>query len=116
MVRFTLRPRQKLYELTDVPVRFLCPANFALRPRFVAERAGKIAVRLRGPVTDAPPAVIAFVDLTTGKFEPGLYADEPVRLQLPRDFQLTQEAPRSAAFELVPADGTVKGRDVVPGP
>ena len=53
--------------------------------------------------------MIAYIDLTAGKFEPGLYADEPVRLQFPPDFQLAQEPPRSAAFQLVPTDVAIKG-------
>jgi hypothetical protein len=102
LVRFTLRPREKIYELTDVPVHFLCPANFPLRPQFTDERAAKIALRLQGPTTDEPPAVGAYVDLTGRKLDPGLYADEPLRLQLPKDFQLAQKPPRSASFRLVP--------------
>src|SRR5262249_49752000 len=30
-LRLTLQPRQRVYELIDVPVHFLCPANFPLR-------------------------------------------------------------------------------------
>jgi hypothetical protein len=101
-VRLTLRPRQRLYELVDVPVQFLCPANFPLRPQWENERAGRITLRLLGPAGDDMPAVSAFIDLTTRKFEPGLYADEPLRLQLPKDFQLAQNPPRSATFRLSP--------------
>jgi hypothetical protein len=99
--RMTLRPRQKVYELRDVPVQFLCPANFPLRPQWQSERAGKISLRLVGPASEETPAVVAYIDLTTGKFEPGQYADEPLRLQLPKDFQLAQNPPRSATFQLV---------------
>lgn len=115
MVRFTLKPKQRIYELTDLPVRFLCPASFPFRPQFVAERAGKITVRVIGPAAEAPPPVIPFLDLTAGKFEAGLYADEPLRLQLPKDFKLAQDPPRSAAFELVPTNAAGKGREGVPG-
>jgi hypothetical protein len=116
-VRLTWRPQQKLYELTDVPVQFLCPPNFSLRPRFVDERAARISLRVRGPATEEAPVVVAFIDLTARKFEPGLYADEPLRLQLPKDFQLDQEPPRSAAFQLVPAaDPALPGRDILQGP
>jgi hypothetical protein len=103
-VRLTIQPRQKVYELVDVPVQFLCPANFPLRaqwPPYGGERAGKITVRVIGPVTEQPPTVLAFIDLSGRKFEPGLYADEPLRLQLPKDFQLAQAPPRSATFQLV---------------
>jgi hypothetical protein len=113
-VRFTLRPQQKVYELTDVPVQFLCPANFALRARFVDERAARILLRVTGPAQDEAPAVLAFIDLSGRKFEPGLYADEPVRLQLPKDFQLAQTPPRSAAFQLRAPSEPVKQEGPAP--
>ena len=99
---------RKQYELTDVPVQFLCPANFYLRPKFIDERAGKVSLRLMGPVQDEPPRVFAFIDLSKGKFVSGLN-QEPLQLQLPRDFQLAQEAPRVVAFELLPGDFSPEG-------
>src|SRR5205085_1042765 len=110
LARVTLRPRQKVYELTDVPVQFLCPANFALRPQFTDERAAKISLKVQGPASEEPPAVVAYIDLTARKLEPGLYADETLRFQLPKDFQLAQKPPRSASFRLV--DVTTKARPV----
>lgn len=107
-VRFTVRPRQKVYELNDVPVQFLCPANFAFRPQFTDERASKISLRVEGPATEAPPAVVAYIDLTERKLDPGLYADEPLRVQLPKDFQLAQKPPRSASFRLAPMEAANK--------
>jgi len=104
-VKVTLRPRQRVYELIDVPVQFLCPPNLPYRPRWDDERAGKVTVRLLGPAGEEQPTVVAFVDLTGRKFEPGLYADEPLRLQLPKDFQLAQAPPRSATFRLAPLPG-----------
>ncbi|SRR5579883_2841221 len=116
-VRLTLPPKQKLYEVTDVPVQFLCPANFALRPQYVNDRAGKVNLKFWGPVSGEFPAVVAYIDLTSRNFEPGLYADEPLRLQLPKDAQLAQSPPRSAAFRLVPlSEAGAKGRDLVHGP
>lgn len=112
LVRFTLRPKQRIYELADVPVHFLCPPNFALRPQFADERAGKVSLKVQGPDGEAPPAVAAYVDLTGRKFEAGLYADEPLRLQLPKDFHLAQNQPRSASFRLSPVDPPVKERDL----
>jgi hypothetical protein len=99
---------RKLYELTDIPVQFLCPANFHLRPKFIDERAGKVSLRLMGPVQDEPPRVFAFIDLSKGKFTSGLN-HEPLQLQLPKDFQLAQEPPRVVAFELVPGDWAADG-------
>jgi hypothetical protein len=99
-VRVTLRAKREIYELVDVPVHFLCPANFPLRPQWQDERSGKITFKLEGPAGEDTPAVTAFVDLTNGKFEPRLYADEPVRLQFPRQFQLAGPAPNSSTFRL----------------
>src|SRR5437867_4101922 len=85
-VRLILRPRQKLYELREVEVQFLTPANFPLRLQWRGgDRAGKVTLKVTGPATDEPPAVVAYIDLTGRKFEPGLYADEPLKLQLPKD-------------------------------
>jgi hypothetical protein len=106
-VHFTLRPRQKVYELTDIPVHFLCPPNFPWRPEMVDEHRTKVTLQILGPVADGVPIVGAFVDLTARKFAPGLYPDELLRLQLPTDCQLAHEAPRAPAFRLVPAGETL---------
>jgi hypothetical protein len=96
------QPR-KTYELTDVPVQFLCPPNFPFRPRFANDRAGQVTLRVQGPVQDEPPKVGAYIDLTRGRFTAG-NNHEPLQIQLPKDFQLAQEAPRSVAFDLQPAE------------
>ena len=104
--RVTVRvPAQgrKVYELTDVPVEFLVPPNFLLRPKFIDERAGRINLRVQGPVQDEPPKVFAFVDLSRGRFTSGLN-HEPLQIQLPKDFQVAAEPPRVVAFELLPND------------
>lgn len=92
---------RRVYELSEVPVHFLCPANLALRPRFIDERSGKVSLKVQGPVQDEPPAVYAFVDLTRGRFGAGLN-HEQLQLQLPRDFVLAPQKPHVVAFELVP--------------
>jgi len=113
--RLTLQPRQKTYEV-DVPVRFLCPANYPLRPKFIGDgRAGTISVRVVGPASEEPPALIAYIDLTRGEFKPGLN-HEPVQLQLPKDFQLAQKSLRVVAFELVPSEQIPRGVSVPQGP
>jgi len=106
-VQLTFQPQQKVYELADVPIQFLCPANFSLKPLFRDDRAGKITLRLQGPAADEAPAIVAYVDLSGKKWEPGLY-EEPLKLQLPKDFQLTQEPPRQVAFQLAPANPPAK--------
>ena len=105
----------KVYEVPDVPVQFLCPPNFALRPKFIDERGGRVTVRVEGPAQDEAPRVRAFIDLTRGGFAPGLN-HEPVQLQLPKDFQLAQEAPREAAFLLTPAEFAPKSMGSPPPP
>jgi hypothetical protein len=102
MVRVPAQPR-KDYDLVDVPIRFLCPAEFSLRPRFFDERSGRVTLRVHGPVQDEPPKVHVWIDLTRGVFLSGAN-HEPLQIQLPRDFQLAQDPPRVAAFELLPAD------------
>jgi hypothetical protein len=101
MVRWTPRPR--IYEV-KVSVQFLCPSNFALCPRFVGDgRVKEITLRIVGPDSPEEPKVLAYIDLTRGNFLAGLN-HEPVKLQLPRDFQLAQEAPQPVAFELVASE------------
>lgn len=91
-VRCKVQPRQRVYELADVPVRFLCPPDFPWRPRFAGERGGKVTLKVVGPGGEEPPPVLAFIDLTKGNVGRGRNL-EPLRLQLPRDFQLAQETP-----------------------
>ena len=102
-LRCKVAPKQRLYDLRDVPVHFLCPVGFPLRPRFLADRPGKVSVRVVGPVVETPPPVLAFVDLTTGNYARGRNL-EPVRLQLPKDFQLVQNSSPLAAFILEEPD------------
>jgi hypothetical protein len=108
-VRLTMRPRQRVYDLADVPVQFLCPANFRLRPTFEDDRAGKVSLHVAGPASQTAPAVAAYVDLTRKETaDPGLY-DEPIRVTLPPEFHLAGPAPRSVSFRLVPVDTSLKG-------
>jgi hypothetical protein len=103
--RCRIHPRQRTYELTDVPVHFLCPPGFPWQPRFATPAAGRVNVRVIGPASDDYPQVQAYVDLTQGSFEGGRNR-EPLRLQLPKDFQPAMDAPRLVTFELVkPPDG-----------
>jgi hypothetical protein len=103
----------KKYELIDVPIQFLCPPNFALRPEFFDERSSRITLVLQGPPQDDPPKVSVFIDLTRGKFLSGRN-EEPLQIQLPKDFALAQDPPR-IPFGLVPAD-FVPGELKRPGP
>jgi hypothetical protein len=98
-------PPFKIYELTDVPVRFLCPDNMALQPVFLGDQgAGKISLRVKGPTGEESPRIAAFIDLANlgRKLKPGLYPGEPVQVQLPQGFELAQEPPRAGLFQLLP--------------
>jgi len=127
MVRWTPKPR--VYDV-KVPIQFLCPANFALRPKFIGEgplsspssvggegrvRGSEISLRLLGPDAPEEPKVLAYVDLTRGNFLAGLN-HEAIQLQLPRDFQLAQEPPRPVAFELVATEPASRGSTGFPAP
>jgi hypothetical protein len=114
--RVTIRtqPRQ-LYEIDDVPISFLTPPGFLLRPQFLDDRSGRLALKLWGPVDVDVPRVYAFVDLSRGRFISGLN-HEPLQIQLPKDFALAQEPARVVAFELLPADFVPRGLGALPGP
>ncbi len=112
--RITFVPQQKLHELADVPIQFLCPSHFALRPLFCDEGAGKMTVRLLGPAVEDKPVVVAYVDLTGRKWQPGQY-EVPVQLQLPKDFQPAQTPLPLVAFQLVTVDADGKTDAVTHG-
>jgi hypothetical protein len=112
-VRLTFQPQQKNYDLTEVPVQFLCPPNFPWRPLFSDERAGKITLRLVGPTGAEAPTAIAYIDLSGRKWEAGLY-EEPLKLQLPKDFKVVQGPPRLVAFQLTAADAGTRAGSVPP--
>jgi hypothetical protein len=98
-LHLTLQPRKKTYDL-DVPVHFLCPANFGLRPGFNGDgRDGRVQLTVEAPAGEEPPVVQAFIDLTQRKFEQGLH-HEPLRLQLPKDVQVVGSPPRLLPFRL----------------
>jgi hypothetical protein len=104
-------PSPKVYELTEVPVHFLCPTGFPFQPRFTAEQAGWVSLQIAGPVQDEAPRPYVFIDLTRGSFTPGLRR-EPLQIQLPRDFHLVGSPPRRVAFELVPLSEASKRSEV----
>ncbi len=103
-VSLVIKSPQKVHELKDVPVNFLCPHNFPYRPRFTTEQSGTITLRVRGPNTEVKPVVLAYVNLTTRKFQPGLHAEEPIHVELPPGFELAQDPPRVSSFQLDPID------------
>lgn len=100
-VQFRCRavPKQKIYDLVDVPVNFLTPKESPWQTRFANEKDGKVTLKIIGPASDQPPPVLAFVDLTRGNLARGRNL-EPLRLQLPKDFQLMQPATTLVTFYL----------------
>lgn len=100
------RSSDKVYEVQQAPIHFLCPTNFPLRPIFLGLESGCISVRVRGPARKQPPQVYAFVDLTQGHYAtPGRY-HEPIQIQLPKEFELVQEPLRGVSFQLASPDRT----------
>jgi hypothetical protein len=100
---------RKEYVLTDVPIHFLCPADFTLRPEFFNDRDGRVTLHISGPIQDEPPKVYAFLDLTHNRFESGSN-HEPLQIQfLQKDFQLIDDQLRVVTFRLDPADFVPKG-------
>jgi hypothetical protein len=100
-LRVKIKPALRVYELTDVPVHFLCPANFPYRPLFGTERHGSLQkLRVRGPANKTPD-VRAYVDLTTKQnLKHGLYPDEPIVFDLAPGFFLAEPPPRLSAIKL----------------
>lgn len=100
-IRARLKPALRVYEINDVPISFLCPANFSYRPLFSAERHGTIPqLKVRGPL-NRNPEVRAYIDLSNrANLKPGLYPDEAIMIDLPNGFYLAQDPPRLSAFKL----------------
>ncbi|HBI41506.1 MAG TPA: hypothetical protein DDY78_01450 [Planctomycetales bacterium] len=100
---------RKEYVLPDVPIHFLCQADFTLRPEFFNDRDGRVTLHVIGPIQDEAPKVYAFLDLTHGRFESGSN-HEPLQIQfLQKDFQLIDDQLRVVTFKLDPADFVPKG-------
>jgi hypothetical protein len=87
--------------------------QFPWRPGFADERQGRVSLRLIGPTGDEPPPVLAYIDLTKGTFGRGRNL-EPLRLQLPKDFQLADNSPPLVAFQLEELDRTATAAEVDP--
>lgn len=111
--RCKVQPKHRVYEVADIPVFFLTPPQFPYRPRFANDKAGKINVRLIGPVSDEKPPVLAFVELTGTNLARGRNL-EPVRLQLPKDFTLLHNNTPVITFFLDEGDRPVSIRPDTP--
>lgn len=91
-------PRKKIYEVTDLPIRFAIPDRYPWQARF-AESGGKIALRIVGPAGEEVPRVRAYIDLAQEVFGRGRNVS-PVRVELPKDFELVERRTPMAAFYL----------------
>jgi hypothetical protein len=97
--RIKAAPRLRTFELADIPIHFLCPKESPWRPRFGSEKDSRVTLKLIGPATEQAPPISAFVDLTSGNLARGRNLS-PLRLQLPKDFQLVEPATPLATFYL----------------
>ncbi|MSR30754.1 MAG: hypothetical protein EXR99_04535 [Gemmataceae bacterium] len=109
-VKLLPEPR-KVYEIKEIPIRFLYPADFPFRPSFQDERSRKVDLRVEGPVLPQAPRILAFIDLAERPGVAGVQV-EKVQIQLPRDFSLLEEFPRDRTIELFLPE---KGGKVPPG-
>jgi hypothetical protein len=91
-------PLKRIFEIADVPVRFAIPDQYPWLPRF-AEKYGKITIRIIGPAGDEVPRVRAYIDLAQEAFTRG-HNVSPVRIELPKDFELVERRTPMAAFYL----------------
>lgn len=102
-VSFKAHPRKKTYTLRDIPVRFLCPPNFAWTPRFVDSSMRTVTVQVLGPTTEEPPTALAYIDLTGVDLRTGRNV-QPVRISLAGEYQLVGDQPPPFIFYLDPVD------------
>jgi hypothetical protein len=91
-------PLKRIFEIADVPVRFAIPDQYPWSARF-AEKYGKITIRVIGPAGDEAPRVRAYIDLAQEAFTRG-HNVSPVRIELPKDFELVERRTPMAAFYL----------------
>ncbi len=98
-VKCKVQPRKKWYKIADVPVQFLSPEQFPYRTKFAEEKGSVVTVKLMGPAGEEPPPVFAFIDLTKESLGRGRNL-QPVRVQLPKEYQIVEMIPPQLAFYL----------------
>ena len=91
-------PRKKVYEIAELPIRFAIPDQFPWHARF-SENGGKLTLRVIGPAGEDVPTVRAYIDLAQEAFGRGRNVG-PVRIELPKDFELVERRTPMAAFFL----------------
>ena len=108
-----VQPRKQVYELTNLPIRFAIPDQFPWHARFEAN-GGKISLRVIGPAGEEAPTARAYVDLAQEAFGRGRNVG-PVRIELPKDFELVERRSPTVAFYLDDRD-IVEHNAARPGP
>jgi hypothetical protein len=96
--RAKVQPRKRVREIVDVPIRFAIPDRYPWQPRFEGN-AGKLNLRVIGPTGDETPRVRAYIDLDQQAYGRGRN-DGPVRIELPKEFELVEHRTPIAAFYL----------------
>jgi hypothetical protein len=94
-----VQSKKKWYRIADVPIHFLCPEQYAFRTRFAEDKLSKVSLKIVGPAGDEPPAVSAFIDLTAANLGRGRNV-LPIRVQLPKEYQILEMVPPTLAFYL----------------
>lgn len=89
-------PRKRIYDIVDLPIRFAIPDQFPWQARF-ADNHGKLSLRIIGPAGEDVPRVRAYIDLSQETFGQGRNVG-PVRIELPKDFELVERRTPMAAF------------------
>ena len=96
--RAKVQSRKRVREVVDVPIRFAIPDRYPWQPRFEGN-AGKLNLRVIGPTGDESPRIRAYVDLDQPAYVLGRN-DGPVRIELPKDFELVEHRTPMATFYL----------------
>jgi hypothetical protein len=97
-----VQPRKRVYEIADVPIRFALPDRYPWQARFDGT-GGKVTLRVIGPAGEEAPRARAYIDLDQEAFGRGRNVG-PVRIELPKEFELVERRTPMAAFYLEDRD------------
>jgi hypothetical protein len=108
--RAKVQPRKRVREVVDVPIRFAIPDRYPWQPRFEGN-AGKLNLRVIGPTGEESPRIRAYIDLDQPAYVRGRN-DGPVRIELPKEFELVEHRTPMATFYLDERSPTLEVRPV----
>jgi hypothetical protein len=111
--RAKVQPRKRVREIVDVPIRFSIPDRYPWQPHFEGN-AGKLNLRVIGPTGDESPRVRAYIDLDQQAYGRGRN-DGPVRIELPKEFELVEHRTPLAVFYLDERGATQDTAKPTPG-